>query len=202
MQLALNTPTPSYSVEFLKEISQNLNYKSINEPTIGVFLLERESFEQTSKMSSGSYTHTNMINQATILAEMKNSTDFFNLSWLDIEIEEENYLVKGYSSNSVFGQFVNTQKQNTTFVSVEQSKIDFITTHKIRYLIAEKDAFISQSLEEKVEKRIVDTKTGKQFCILKVEKRIKFYLLKNSITVSKISYLHLILSYFFSNKLK
>ena len=170
IQLAINKPTPSHSVDFLKEISQNLDYQSINEPTIGIFLLERKKFEEDCKMSSSAYTHTNMINEATLLSEMKNATDFFNLSWADIEVEEENYLVKGFVNNSIFVQFINQQKQNSTFVSIEDSKTDFVNKYTIRYLIAEKNVFINQSLENKIQKRIIDKKTGLQFCILKVEK--------------------------------
>jgi hypothetical protein len=168
MQLATNKPIPAYSVDFLKKISQNLDYKSINEPTIGVFLLEKTKFEEECKMSSDGYTHANMINQATLLSEMKNTTDFFNLSWADIEVEEGNYFVKSYVKNSIFVQFMNQQKAKATFVSVEDSKVDFINQYAIRYLIAEKNVVMSKSLENKIQKRIVDEKTGLQFCILKV----------------------------------
>ncbi|WP_375559767.1 hypothetical protein ACE193_18840 [Bernardetia sp. OM2101] len=167
IQLATHTPTLTHSIDFLNEIHQNLDYQSINDPTIGVFLLERKKFEEDCKMSSGAYTHANMINAATLLAELKNTVDFFNLSWGDISIEKGNYLVQSFIENSIFMNFVQKQKQNNTFVSMEKSKVDFINKHKIRYLIAEKNVFLSKSLENKIIKRIIDSKTGLQFCVLK-----------------------------------
>lgn len=170
MQLAVRKPISVYSVDFVDQINKNLNYKSINEPTIGVFLLERNSFEQMCKMSSKAYTHVNMINMATLLSNTKNASDFFNLSWADIEIEKENYLVNSFVDNSVFMIFVQKQKKNNTFISIEQSKTDFVNEYSIQYLIAEKNTIIPKSLEDKIEKRIIDEKTGWQFCFLKIEK--------------------------------
>ena len=166
LQLAIHSPTHNNSIEFLEKIDTVFNYTSINEPTIGIFLLERNSFEERCKINSGSSSHTNMINMGTLLSEIKNTNDFFNLSWRDINLEQNNYLVKSYVNNSVFSRFIEQQKTENTFTSIEESKTDFVNKYNIRYLIMEKDVVIPQSLKNKIEKTIVDKKTGLQFCIL------------------------------------
>jgi len=72
-----------------------------------------------------------------------------------------------YLSLGIFYQFVQQQKKENQFLSVEQSQIDFINKYKISYIIASPEAEVPGLLQEKVKREITDSETGDRFIILK-----------------------------------
>ena len=74
---------------------------------------------------------------------------------------------KFYLENSEFTLFINEQKGNKQFISYEQSQIDFLDKFKIKFVFANKDAVMSELLKNKIDKEIVDSKSGERFYILK-----------------------------------
>jgi len=81
--------------------------------------------------------------------------------------ESINSVGKSFNKNSEFYLFTNNQKQLGLFKTYEQSQLDFIDKYHIKYLFADKDAYISELIKKRVHKEIVDSISGEQFYILK-----------------------------------
>lgn len=76
--------------------------------------------------------------------------------------EMEQAIVK----TSPFYQFVEEQKKNGSFVSTDQSQVRFIEDFNIGYVIASKGYEISPLIIKKVNKTIVDARSGERFMLL------------------------------------
>ncbi|HRH03111.1 MAG TPA: hypothetical protein PLN13_07165 [Bacteroidia bacterium] len=70
-----------------------------------------------------------------------------------------------YSQN--FYTFVKEQQKQNKFISIEQSQLDFLSLHKIRYLLVSKNYVIPDLLLTKLDKQWVDELSGEQFLVLK-----------------------------------
>lgn len=70
-------------------------------------------------------------------------------------------------SNSVFYKFVETQKKNNHFVSIENSQVDFIKKHKIKYAFVYSNSRLPKLIEPYIQKEIKDTVDGIKFYTLK-----------------------------------
>lgn len=83
--------------------------------------------------------------------------------------EDKDQAEKEYASlvNTPFWRYVDEQKSNKTFESLEKSQLQFIDEHKINYLICTKNVTLSNLLQQKIEKAIIDENTGERFYILK-----------------------------------
>jgi hypothetical protein len=68
--------------------------------------------------------------------------------------------------NTPFWKYVEEQKLNGKFESIEKSQLQFIEEFKINYLICTKDVALSDLLKQKIKKVITDNKTGERFCFL------------------------------------
>jgi len=69
--------------------------------------------------------------------------------------------------NTPFWMYVEKQKAEYRFESIERSQIDFIEEMKINYLICTKNVKLSDLLNQKIKKEIIDQNTGERFCLLK-----------------------------------
>lgn len=70
---------------------------------------------------------------------------------------------------SVFYQFVEDQKKNNQFTSIDQSQLDFIDQFHINYLITDKDTKLSPLLQKRIKTEITDERSGERFILLNSE---------------------------------
>lgn len=68
-----------------------------------------------------------------------------------------------------FYQYVEKQKRNKQFVSIEQSQVDFIKAFQVNYLITTKNVVLSEKLQQLVDKKIVDKKSREHFYLLSIK---------------------------------
>lgn len=77
--------------------------------------------------------------------------------------EGEKYIIQ----NSVFYKFIQTQKKNNEFVSVEQSQLDFIEKYKVKYAFTYLNASLPDTLQSLVITSVKDSVSGITFYQLK-----------------------------------
>lgn len=76
-------------------------------------------------------------------------SDYSALDWLKNECTEDSNTRRAILSRipeGTFYKYVELQKKNHNFVSVEQSQVSFIKQHDISYIFVQNDAFISSEL--------------------------------------------------------
>lgn len=64
-----------------------------------------------------------------------------------------------------FYKYVEKQKQKNTFISIAQSRVDFINEFGINYLIITKNVKLDSLIQHKVKREIIDEKTGERFLL-------------------------------------
>jgi hypothetical protein len=87
-----------------------------------------------------------------------------NISVLDREYE--NPLEKHQLKSSFFYFFVEKQKSDGKFKSIEQSQLDFINENKIDFVVAQKNSFVSPSIMQRAKSVIIDSKSQERFILL------------------------------------
>lgn len=95
------------------------------------------------------------------------------LSVHDIEYDEKSkfyHAEKQIIENAPFYQFVENQKQNNQFISIEQSQIDFIKKYNIQWLITDKKAVLSEQLKNLIVDKIEKEGFNEVFYVLDTNK--------------------------------
>jgi len=63
--------------------------------------------------------------------------------------------------------FTKNQKKQGLFKNYEHSQIDFIDKYHIKYIFANKDAYMSELLKKRINKKVVDAISGEVFYVLR-----------------------------------
>ena len=101
----------------------------------------------------------------------KNDIGFIGIDDFNIHFEyKDSYKIKR-TENLIkefgFYHFVEEQKKKGIYHTVEQYQIDFLREYKIAYLVYYKDVTLPSSVEKLIAKRVIDSKSGEVFCVLK-----------------------------------
>jgi hypothetical protein len=100
----------------------------------------------------------------------KNKTFPMSLSPYNIRLSEDPFTRQAQLEgmhDTPFYVFVENQKAQKRFSSIEQSQVDFIREYKINYLIVTKDVVLPETLQTLIDKVITDKLTGERFILLK-----------------------------------
>lgn len=95
----------------------------------------------------------------------------YNLSLLDTELQDDPAWAdfqRAYIRHSTFSIFVSRSRRAGTFVSAEQSQLDFIREARIRFLLIEPGARPNTRLDPVIAKTFTDPRTGYRFCVLRI----------------------------------
>lgn len=150
----------NYQTNYVKNTIESIIDKNTN----GVFLYSKQNYNSYFKKISNYYT------PGLHLAYLSSKYQPISLSIFDIPLDKNNVLYdaeKNLVETSIFYRYILTQKQNNKFVNIEQSQIDFIKEYNIQYLITTKDVVLNNLLSTLVDKKLVDSKSGERFYILK-----------------------------------
>jgi len=77
--------------------------------------------------------------------------------------EEVAEVQRASAQQSPFTLFVNKQKKQNKFISIDESQVDFIKENRIKYLVISKLAKVSIQLEVLIDKQIADSKSQERF---------------------------------------
>ncbi len=150
-----------FSPDFLFKIKEVLNSRHFN--AVGVSIVGAAD----RAWASGAYKNTPMMfRTGDYLAVMKPRFTTLPISDLDVYQVVLGEYREGFS-DSPFYRFVEKQKGEEKFVSVDQSQIDFIDLHFIEYVTVAKNGRISELLAQRIEQTITDERSGEKFLILK-----------------------------------
>ena len=132
-------------------------------PAPVAFLHGRMKYER----SSQKHTFYNVL--GAYLALVKGPHTFIHLTVLDIPISKgtTRFIDKNLVHTSVLWQFIERQKTQGKFQSIQQSQLDLIRKHNAGYLIYSKRAVIAPELQGLIKERIIDENTGEVFGVLK-----------------------------------
>ncbi|MEO8086958.1 MAG: hypothetical protein ABI763_09075 [Bacteroidota bacterium] len=78
-----------------------------------------------------------------------------------------NVRLKEVVAQSPFCRFVEEQKSNSRFITIEQSQVDFISEKKIRFIVVSGGMKLPDLLKDKIALNYVDDLSGEQFYIFK-----------------------------------
>ncbi len=163
-----NEDTIPYTDTYLQTIDQAVQRKVVGK--VGGFLLHPKDYN-TEYTKSPAYEQVGVY-----LGFMMN--EFANYSLSDLEIPEAPALLaKEEPGNALetaimmspFFRFVQQQQRQKNFVSIDQSKIEFMKKHHFSFLIANKDVDITP-FNALIDSVITDSKSGERFVILNCAK--------------------------------
>lgn len=148
-----------YSKEYIKTI-KSLRLAANDQFTVA-YIKNKNEYLSTTELVTGGITG----------AYLQLENKFYGLVCLscfditeDVSIGESSKKML-YSQN--FYTFVKEQQKQNKFISIEQSQLDFLSLHKIRYLLVSKNCVVPQLIFAKADKRLVDELSGEQFLVLK-----------------------------------
>jgi hypothetical protein len=148
-----------YSIAYLNKIkSQRL---STNDQFTVAYIKNKNEYLSTTELVTGGITGAYLQLENKFYGIV--SLSCFDITE-DVSIGESSKKML-YSQN--FYTFVKEQQKQNKFISIEQSQLDFLSIHKIRYLLVTKNCIVPPLLFAKVDKRLVDELSGEQFFILK-----------------------------------
>lgn len=145
---------------YLEEIYKESNNLSLR----GAFIYTSEDYKAT----QFGYV-SNFSKPGNYLIYSKKTTFPLSISPHNYILSEDKMLAAIERSslvNTPFWKYVEEQKLNGKFESIEKSQLQFIEEFKINYLICTKDVALSDLLKQKIKKVITDNKTGERFCFL------------------------------------
>lgn len=145
------------SQNYLTEILSKSDSLSLN----GAFMLTKED---NKKASFGFITNFNILGNYLVYSE--NKTFPISLTPHNFEYSKDKHLAeieKASIINAPFYMFVEEQKKNKIFKSIEQSQLDFINKYRINYLIVSKDVILPELLINRIKSSVVDVNTGERF---------------------------------------
>ncbi len=148
------------SGDYLTSIKQ----ESKNFSSIGAFMMDKEDYT----FSFSYVTTLNILGKYLIYFDKK--TFPLSLSIYDYPYSKDsrlNQIEKETIATSSFYRFVESQKLNKQFDSIEKSQLQFIQKFKINYLICTKNVTLSNLLQQRIKKSIIDKNTGERFYLLK-----------------------------------
>jgi hypothetical protein len=67
----------------------------------------------------------------------------------------------------IFNRYIEKQKANNTFITEEQSRIDFIKENHLNFVIADKNIVIDSLLQKIIDTTFIDPNNGEKFIVLK-----------------------------------
>jgi hypothetical protein len=154
-----------YTEDYLVAIQELVNTNQIT-ATGGALLHVSEYNSNYVKIPAyeqvGGYLGLMMTTQATYsLSDMEIPEAMSLLNKDEYQTTEEINIALG-----AFFRFVKQQNKQKTFVSIDQSKREFMKKHNFSYLIARKGVDI-RAFGDLISKEIVDSKSGERFIVLK-----------------------------------
>jgi len=151
-----------HSNEFLMQVSQK--FTDAEEPLVGVFLKGDEEYNHHEYWPAHRISQAFRLIDPLILMPQYSSTIHFSIFDMPISTEP---IAKAREENSfkglLFNMYVEDQKKKGQFVDIEQSQVDFIREHQIKYVFATASAIRPAWLEELKTSEITDTKSGVSF---------------------------------------
>lgn len=89
-----------------------------------------------------------------------------NISWYKA-YDKLDALNQNAVRDNPFYVFIEQQKKKGNFVSYEISLRDFILTYNIKFIATTQTNILEKSISDLVKKKIIDSKTGEHFYVLK-----------------------------------
>lgn len=152
----------AYSQEYLAEIKQYLESGQASE--IGGAIKGGRDYQSIYGRRPSTYV------LGYYLAYMKEGYTCVSLSDFDIPVgKNKPNLIRKDIASGIFYQFVQRQKEEGGFVSVEQSQLDFIKYHGINFIVVSKAARLPAGLEDRVDRKLVDKRSKEKFFILSAD---------------------------------
>ena len=150
-----------FSPDFLFNVKEVLNSRHFN--AVGVSIVGAAD----RPWASGAYKNTPMMfRTGDYLAVMKPRFTVLPISDFDVYGVVTGEYRDGFL-DSPFYRFVEKQKNEGIFVSLDQCQIDFINLHFIEYVTVGKNGRISELLAQRIEQTITDERSGERFLVLK-----------------------------------
>ena len=147
-----------YSDEYVLEVAAS------NQHSVGLIGVEIEAPSEFARLRD---KQTRMMRLGTFTKFLKQYATSINISVMDVGSwsEDTRGVDKRLIAYSTFYQFVQAQKDQRMFTSIEQSQVDFIDEFDIKYAIATKRAEVSAQIMQKVKRQIVDSLSGERFLL-------------------------------------
>jgi hypothetical protein len=145
---------------YLKEVQSETG----NLSQVGAFIIDKEEYNR----SIFSYI-SNFAILGSYLIYSEHPTFPLTISAYDYKFSKDKRYEsaeKDVMASTPFMQYVEKQKQNKTFHSVEESQVKFIDDFHINYLIATANAKVGTLLSKRIKHEIVDSETGERFYLL------------------------------------
>jgi hypothetical protein len=149
----------SYSKEFLDKIKQ-VDF-SKNEKILVAYLKTPDEFGSPMEYYTGGLTAAYMHLQPKFYGTV--SLGRHEIMDESIKLSEIPFLLQKQD----FYLFVDTQKKNNQFYTIEQSQVEFLRQHAIHYVSLSPKSILSEELKQISETVIEDEKLGEKFLILK-----------------------------------
>ncbi len=149
-----------YAVNFLEEVQIELQKHNQD------YLLGLALFDSTYLIEKREHTHLQMEKLGVYTAYMKNNCMFMNISWYKA-YDKLDALNQNAVRDNPFYVFIEQQKKKGNFVSYEISLRDFILTYNIKFIATTQTNILEKSISDLVKKKIIDSKTGEHFYVLK-----------------------------------
>ncbi|CAN5454925.1 hypothetical protein BH09BAC1_BH09BAC1_00880 [soil metagenome] len=163
-----NLESATYSDEFLVKVASE--FTDASAPMVGIFLKGDEEYYHKQYWPAHRVSQSFRLIDPLVLMPQYSST--VHLSIFDMPISEEP-LAKLREENSFKGQifnlFVNNQKKNNNFKSIEQSQLDFVKQYDIKYIFATPSAKRPDWIREMKRSEISDKLSGISFITLEYE---------------------------------
>ena len=150
-----------YSDQYVNEIANETGIKNLN--PYGVSLMDYNKYNNLFSKN------TFFIRLGQYLKLVSNLSLTTNINIITAPLPQDTLLQKQEEELiqlSVFHQFVEDQKKNNRFVSLDQSQLDFIDKYHIQYVIADQGVELSSLLQKRVRKEIADPVSGERFILL------------------------------------
>ncbi|MEM7375176.1 MAG: hypothetical protein AAF587_41665 [Bacteroidota bacterium] len=151
--------THAYSQEYLAEIQTYLD--SGEASVIGGAIKGGKDYQSIYGRRPSTYT------LGYYLAYMAEGSMCVSLSDFDIPVgKNKPHLIRKDIASGIFYQFVQRQKTEGTYVSIEHSQLAFIDLHTIRFVIVSKAASLPPAIQARVARKIIDKRSKEKFFIL------------------------------------
>ncbi|HEY8937959.1 MAG TPA: hypothetical protein VIM65_22205 [Cyclobacteriaceae bacterium] len=166
----VNTVSEMRTEETPLQVSQqNDFYKKLRahftvDNPIGVYIRNKDEY------TSVFVKNSNFATLANFLLLLDDRCHQISISVFDIKLDESSPLFQYESSvvkTSTFHRYVMEQKRAKSFISIEQSQLDFINTLHVQYLVASDRANVPQLILNSVKEEFVEPVTKVRILLLK-----------------------------------
>jgi hypothetical protein len=150
-----------YSDEYVICVYNTLGSHKVN--SVGFYLQTENEYKDASFVCKPQEN-----NPGNFLGFQKGFWYLINLNIPLRLLDTKNVTAKLYLNNTPFIYFINQQKKNGTYLSYEQSQVDFIKRYNLRYfIIKDKSVQIPDMIKQRISVEIADSKSGEVFYLLK-----------------------------------